>query len=41
MQIIKFGISLYRDKICVYNEHPIAGRDMQPFDEINKVMCNM
>ena len=40
----------YRDKICVYDEHPIAGQDMQcwapdsrsryktPFDDC-KVMC--
>ena len=21
--------SLYRDKICVYDEHPLAGRDIQ------------
>ena len=33
--------SIYRDKIFVFEEHPIAGRDTQPFDEINKVMCNV
>ena len=32
---------LYRDKIFKCDEHPIAGRDTQPFDEIDKVMCNM
>ena len=32
---------MYRDKIFEYDKHPIAGRDTQPFDEINKVMCNM
>ena len=26
----------YLDKICVYDEHPIAGQDIQPFDKINK-----
>ena len=31
----------YRDKIFVYDEHPIACQDTQPVDEINKVMCNM
>ena len=31
----------YRDKISVYGEHPEAGWNTQPFDEINKVMCNM
>ena len=55
MAIKIFGLSsinanpliFYRDKICVYNEHPIAGRDIQcrapysqsryttPFDENN------
>ena len=24
-----FGVLHYRDKICVYDEHPIAGRDIQ------------
>ena len=32
--------SIYCDKIFVFEEHPIAGRDTQPFDEISKVMCN-
>ena len=31
----------YCDKIFVYNEYPIACQNTQPFDEINKVMCNM
>ena len=37
-----FGIqATYRDKISMYGEHPKAGWNPQPFDEINKVMCNM
>ena len=32
---------MYRDKKFEYDKHPIAGQDTQPFDKINKVMCNM
>ena len=33
--------SKYSDKIIVCDEHQIAGGDTQPFDKIDKVMCNM
>ena len=31
----------YRDKIFMYYKLLIAGRDTQPFNKINKVMCNL
>ena len=40
-QSINIVQELYRDKISVYDEHPKAGQNTQPFHEINKVMCNM
>ena len=29
---------IYCDKIFVYDKHPIAGRDTQPFDKINSIV---
>ena len=40
-QLQLFWGLMYCDKIFEYDKHPIAGRDIQPFDEISKVMCNM
>ena len=33
--------ALYRDKISMYGKHPKAGPDIQHFEDINKVKCNM
>ena len=41
MQIFSSYLAYFRDKMLVYDEHPIAGRDIQPLNEINKEMCNM
>ena len=38
---LKVHYSRYCDKISVYGEHLKAGQNKQPFNEINKVMCNM
>ena len=28
-KLVLWGVTFYRDKICVYDEHPIAGQDIQ------------